>query len=105
VFERLRGENSAAGCPVRADIAAGEQTIAELDQRIAANKRIKELFDNSKRIADKITNNTATPADAAELEGVYQSLKAIHASSPDKDIAEVLPLLEGVLSKVRRLRN
>ena len=76
-----------------------------VDQSIAAGRAEKELFDSAKRIADKITNNTATPADAAELEGVYQSLKAIHASSPDKGIAEVLALLEGVLSKARRLRN
>jgi hypothetical protein len=112
VYERRRGEALASLCPSQAENAAADQRIAAnradiaaADQRIAAIKRIGELFDHSKRIADKITNNTATPADAAELENVYQSLKAIHASSPDKGIAEVLPLLEGVLIKARRLRN
>ena len=120
VYERRRGEALAGTlCPDTADIAAADQRIAAADQSIAANRAdiaanradiaayeaLNRHYDNAKRVADKITANTATRQDVADLERTYQSLKDINAANPNPGIQEVLPLIEGVLNRARRLNT
>ena len=113
VFERRRGEAIAGLCALkadnevgRADIAAGEQRIAANkadiaagEQRIAASKELGALFDEAKKIADRITAGSNNLTDFKALNAVYVKLQA-KQSAPG--VAEVLPLIASVIAKEKR---
>ena len=83
----------------KADIAAGEQRIAAGEQRIAASKELGALFDEAKKIADRITAGSRNPADFKALNVVYVQLQE-RRSAPG--VAEVLPLIASVIAKEKR---
>ena len=120
VFERRRGEAIESLCAVessiaatrteiaageqriaanKADIAAGEQRIAAGEQRIAASKELGALFDEAKKIADRITAGSSNSADFKALNVVYVQLQE-RRSAPG--VAEVLPLIASVIAKEKR---
>ena len=113
VFERRRGEAIESLCAVesriaatRTEIAAGEQKIAAGEQKIAANKadivaskELGALFDEAKKIADRITAGSNNPADFKALNVVYVQLQE-RRSAPG--VAEVLPLIASVIAKEKR---
>jgi hypothetical protein len=81
-------------------IAAGEQRIAAGEQRIAAGEQLGTLFDEAKRIADRITAGSNNPADFKALNAVYAQLQE-RRSAPG--VAEVLPLIASIIAKEKRL--
>lgn len=104
VYERRREATLVNLCQLTADNAALDQRIAATDQRIAANIALSGLYSDAKRIADKVTSNTATPKDVADLELTYQSLKSMNTTRPNAGTVEVIQLLEGLLTKYKRLQ-
>jgi hypothetical protein len=80
------------------------QTIAADRAEIAANRALGALLDDSKRIADKITSNTATPKDIADLQRTHQALKDMNTARPFSGTLQVIQLLDGVLAKYKRLQ-
>lgn len=111
VYERRREVTLVSLCQLTADIAALDQRIAAnradiaaADQRIAANIALSGLYSDAKRIADKVTSNTATPKDVADLELTYQSLKSMNTTRADAGTLQVIQLIEGLLAKYRRLQ-
>lgn len=111
VYERRREATLVSLCQLTADNAALDQRIAAADQRIAANRAdiaaniaLSGLYSDAKRIADKVTSNTATPKDVADLELTYQSLKSMNTTRPNAGTVEVIQLLEGLLTKYKRLQ-
>jgi hypothetical protein len=86
----------------RADIAAGRADIAAADQKIAANKELWNLFDEAKRLADKITAGSTDPKDFKELNTLYAKLQE-KKSAPG--VSEVLPLIASLIAKGERLKG
>ena len=97
VYERRRDGHLVSLCQLTAENAAADQRIAESDAMIRLNR-------DAKRIADKITINTATPKDIAELQSTHQALKDINTARPDTGTLQLIQLLDGVLAKYKRLQ-
>ena len=97
VYERRRDGHLVSLCQLSAENAAADQRIAESDAMIRLNR-------DAKRIADKITINTATPKDIAELQSTHQALKDINTARPDTGTLQLIQLLDGVLAKYKRLQ-
>lgn len=66
VYERRREATLVSLCQLTADIAAADA--------------LKALYDDTKRIADKITSRTETPKDIADLQRTHQALKEMQAA-------------------------
>lgn len=104
VYERRRDGHLVSLCQLTAENAAADQRIAAADQRIAESDAMIRLNRDAKRIADKITINTATPKDIAELQSTHQALKDINTARPDTGTLQLIQLLDGVLAKYKRLQ-
>jgi hypothetical protein len=116
IYRRREEELTRNLCEVLADTAAGEQKIAAGEQKIAAGeqkiaalkadtaagKELGALFDETKRIADKITAGSTNPADFEALTIVYTKLLA-KQSAPG--VSEVLPLIASLVSRGARLKG
>ena len=116
VYERRRGEAITNLCTLVADNAAADQKIAAADQKIAANradiaanradiaanKELGALFDEAKRLADKITAGSTNPADFRDLNIVYAKLQK-RETAPG--VSEVLPLIATLIAKWERLKG
>ena len=97
VFERLRDRHLVELCQMRAEIAAGEA-------RIVVNEALTGLFSDTERLVDKITSNTATPKDIADLQRTHQALKDMNTARPDAGALRIIQLLDGVLAKYKRVQ-
>ena len=125
VFERLRDRHLVELCQMRAEIAAGEARIvagearivalkadtaalkadtAANEARIVANEALTGLFSDTKRLVDKITSNTETPKDIADLQRTHQALKDMNTARPDAGALRIIQLLDGLLAKYKRVQ-
>ena len=111
VFERLRDRHLVELCQMRAEIAAGEARIVAGEARIVAgearivaNEALTGLFSDTKRFVDKITSNTATPKDIADLQRTHQALKDMNTARPDAGALRIIQLLDGLLAKYKRVQ-
>jgi hypothetical protein len=123
VYEKRRGEAITNLCTLvadnasgkaeiaanRSEIASGKAEIAAADQKIAANRseiaaseELKMLFDEAKRIADKITAWSTNPVDFRDLNTVYAKLQK-RQTAPG--VSEVLPLIATLIAKWEGLKG
>ena len=104
VFERLRDRHLVELCQMRAEIAVGEARIVAGEARIVVNEALTGLFSDTKRLVDKITSNTETPKDIADLQRTHQALKDMNTARPDAGALRVIQLLDGLLAKYKRVQ-